>query len=120
MYTDMKLANLDKAVLTRDKVSGYLLSWSHPSGQSKARFFNRFGFRSCKWEILAKALTEHAESNEVYKVEETCFGLRYTVEGPIETPDGRAPNVRVVWFVRYDEIAPRLVTAYPCLKEKAE
>ena len=56
--------------------------------------------------------------HEVDKVEETRFGMRYTVEGAINSPDGRNPSVRAVWFVRHNETAPHLVTAYPYQEEK--
>jgi hypothetical protein len=35
------------------------------------------------------------------------------VSGALETPDGRNPLVRTVWFVGFDDLRPRLVTAYP-------
>jgi len=101
-------------MVTREKVAGYLLSWTHPSGRSKADFFYRYGFRAEQWTALARALIKHASSYDVAKVEETPFGMRYTIDGELETPDRRNPQVRVVWFVGHGETAPRLVTAYPC------
>jgi hypothetical protein len=49
----------------------------------------------------------------VTEIEGTPFGVSYAVEGPLATPDGRAPVVRVIWFISTDEVVPRLVTAYP-------
>jgi len=63
--------------------------------------------------VLANALRRHAAENEVVKTEQTPFGTRYVVEGPLSTPNGRSVNVRVVWFVEHAETIPRLVTAYP-------
>jgi hypothetical protein len=37
----------------------------------------------------------------------------YTIEGVLETPDGRNPYVRTVWTVEIGSDAPRFVTAYP-------
>jgi hypothetical protein len=34
-------------------------------------------------------------------------------DGPLPTPDGRAPIVRGVWFVESQENVPRLVTLVP-------
>ena len=110
----MKLPNVEQAVVTRKKVEGYLLSWTHPAGRSKTEFFIRFGFKTEAWKMLANALVDHAASYEVQKTEETEFGMRYIIEGAIETPDKRNPPVRVVWFVRHVEMSPHLVTAYPC------
>jgi len=58
-------------------------------------------------------LHRHAAENEVVKAEQTPFGTRYVVEGPLYTPDGGSVKVRVVWFVEHAETIPRLVTAYP-------
>jgi hypothetical protein len=43
----------------------------------------------------------------------TDYGMRYSVDGTIETPDGRSPGVRTVWQVDTGDGRPRLVTAYP-------
>jgi hypothetical protein len=91
----------------------YLLNPTHRCGASKARFFAGFGFRPNDWEALARALREHGQQQEVSTTTETGFGPRYEVDGPLDTPDGRAPRVRTVWQLDRDQVAPRLITAYP-------
>ena len=107
------IPNFETAVISDAKIRDYLLSTSHPFGRDKAAFFRQFGFSRDAWPRLALALIHHAEENEVISEEDSPFGVRYTVEGRLETPDGRNPMVRVVWFVRQGEQIPRLVTAYP-------
>jgi hypothetical protein len=109
----MKLPNADKAVVEREKVVDYLLNAAHRYGASKARFFVKFGFHAEKWEELAQALRHHGQSHEVTRARETGFGPRYEVEGKLDVPDGRSPNVRSVWQKDQGEVAPRLITAYP-------
>jgi hypothetical protein len=46
-------------------------------------------------------------------VEETPFGTSYSVEGSLSAPDGRMPQVRVIWFIETGQHLPHLVTAYP-------
>jgi hypothetical protein len=65
------------------------------------------------WEGLAAALRRHAAEHEVIAVEDTPFGTSYVVEGSLTAPDGRSPQVRVVWFIETGESIPYLVTAYP-------
>ncbi|HUT55058.1 MAG TPA: hypothetical protein VM658_16840 [bacterium] len=89
----MKLPGLDQAEVKKDKIAGYLLSPSHRTGRGKAEFFSGFGFSSERWDRLARALVTHAAVNEVATVEENQFGTRYTIEGELETPDGRRPLV---------------------------
>lgn len=96
----------------RPKVVDYLLSQSHPDGRDKAAFFTRFGFRADQWEQLADALREIAASNPAINVVESAYGTRYTVDGALQSPDGRAPSVRTVWMVEAGKL-PRLITAHP-------
>jgi hypothetical protein len=35
------------------------------------------------------------------------------IEGMLPAPDGRAPNVRVVWFIAKNAETATLATAYP-------
>jgi hypothetical protein len=108
----VKLPNVERAETPKEKITGYLLSITHRDGRHKATFFMAHGFSVEAWETLAKALREHAAENEIAKTEQTPFGTRYIVEGPLKTPDGRNPMVRAVWFVEWGETIPRLATAY--------
>ena len=109
----LKLPNAELAYVDPVKVTGYLLSFSHPRGKSKADFFSRFGFHRDRWEVLAEALRTHASRHRVADTVDTVNGIRYTVDGRLDTPDGRNPFVRVVWVVEDLSTIPRLITAYP-------
>jgi hypothetical protein len=109
----MMLPNLDRAVVSEDKITGYLLSATHRDGRHKVAFFLRFGFRPEAWEELASALLNHARAYDVVKDEASPFGVRYVIEGALPAPDGRAPLVRSVWFIDTGDDVPRFVTAYP-------
>ena len=109
----MKLPYAAKACVERKKIVEYLLSSSHPDGSAKERFFIRFGFSSEKWKIFAQALKEHSRTHDVGASIESRHGTRYSVDGRLETPDGRNPKVRTVWVLAKRSKSPRLVTAYP-------
>jgi len=109
----VRLPNSEKAGIPKRKITGYLLSATHRDGRHKATFFMRYGFSVEDWEVLAEALRRHAAENELIRTEQTPFGTRYIVEGPLQSPDGRNPYVRVVWFVERGQTIPRLATAYP-------
>lgn len=109
----MKLPHIEQAEIPDEKITGYLLSMTHRDGRHKAAFFIAHGFQAEAWEMLAQALRRHAADHEIAKTEQTPFGTRYVVEGPLQTPDGCNPMVRVVWFVERGETIPRLTTAYP-------
>ncbi len=91
----------------------YLLSSTHRAGRGKARFFSAFGFQVSAWEALAQALQQHARDNIVTLTEETPFGTRYVIEGPLIAPNGRELQIRTVWFIEEGSRAPQFVTAYP-------
>lgn len=113
----MKLPNRDQAIVPEAKITSYLLDVEHESGRGKALFFVRFGFSVAKWEVLAQALIQHADEHDIVKQEATRFGTRYVIEGILQTPSRRTPQVRTVWFIPKDKQEPRLTTAYP-LKEQ--
>ncbi|MCC6802471.1 MAG: hypothetical protein IT319_06280 [Anaerolineae bacterium] len=112
----MKLPNTESAVVAEAKIIRYLLDLTHPVGRSKAAFFLGFGFTLEAWKVMANALLQHAAEYEVVKVESTEDGDRYVIEGSIQTPDGRDPFVRSIWFVERGQRVPQFVTAYPMKK----
>ncbi len=95
------------------KVIDYLLNKEKSRG--KAAFFTVMGFEVSRWEVLAQALRTQAVSGTVSSVVESPYGTRYTVDGPIETPDRRSPmpRIRTVWVEESTFAEWRLVTAYP-------
>ena len=85
----MKLPYAAHARVDRNKIATYLLSTSHPDGGSKARYFTAFGFRANKWQIFVRALKKHGENCELRSSVESKYGTRYSLDGLLETPDGR-------------------------------
>jgi len=112
----MKLPNAETATVPEPKITRYLLNPSHPAGGSKAVFFLRFGFTAAGWQRLAWALRAHAIENEVSETEETRYGVRFVVDGPLSAPDGTVLNVRSAWFIDAGSEMPRFVTAHPLPK----
>jgi hypothetical protein len=111
--TDAKLPNVERARVPDAKITEYLLDVEHEKGRGKALFFIHFGFSMAQWKMLAQALVDHAQQNTVARQVDTRFGTRYVIEGLIQTPSGRTPRVRVVWFIPKSAQDPQLVTAYP-------
>jgi hypothetical protein len=109
----MQLPHIDEAHVAEPKISGYLLADDHPSGRSKALFFNNLGFRKDQPAVLRRAFLQHAAVNEVSSVQQTSFGAKYLIDGRISGPTGTAAVIRSVWFVEVGERGPRLITAYP-------
>lgn len=104
--------NFDEAIVDDSKLLDYLLARTHPVGREKARYFRSIGFKRQFPDGLRRALLFHARENRVVALQQTRFGAKYVIEGPLEAPSG-SYLVRTVWFVARHEAAPRLVTAYP-------
>lgn len=109
----MKLPHCEISQIKPEKITAYLLSESHPSGRHKAKFFASFGFAPNNWHQLSQALLKHAQEHNVASVESSVFGVRYVVEGTIQSPDKRNPFIRAVWFIEKNSTMPHFVTAYP-------
>jgi hypothetical protein len=108
-----KLPRARAAIVDGDKVMGYLISDTHPTGMHKARWLKGCGFSPEKPGTLVRALREHALRNEAHRMESSVFGRRYVIDGTLLTPNGGREEDRSIWFVDRGADVPRLVTLYP-------
>ena len=84
-----------------------------PITGGRPRFFLALGYNRDDWPSLAAALGRLAVATEVAKSMETAHGIKYVLDGGMETPGGKTPVVRTIWIVDRGLDRPRLVTAYP-------
>jgi len=109
----MKLPNRDKAYISPEKLTDYLLSETHPVGKSKAKFLRSVGFNESNMDVLEQCLILIAQSNEVIETTETLHGVKYVIDGEIQTPNGGTAQLRTIWIIDFVKDMPRFVTAYP-------
>lgn len=109
----MKLPNVNKAIISREKLTNYILSKSHPVGKFKARFFQKLGFNENNVHIFEKMLRKIARSQEVTAVLPTIFGTKYIIDVEIKTHKEKYMKIRSVWIIGEGENKPRFVTVYP-------
>ena len=95
----MHLPYHHQGMVSEGKIVHYLLSSTHRAGKSKAAFFAARGFRTKHWTQLAEALRHHAGAHPVTQQEETPFGTRFVIDGPLAAPDGQLLQIRSVWFI---------------------
>ncbi len=108
----MPIPDAENAIVTRDKVDGYLLNVDHPDGGSKAIWFQNLGYERENWQLLANDLLEIARTCNKYDRERSPHGVKYKASGTVSQPGHRGGHVLTVWIVEPDE-PPRLVTAFP-------
>ena len=109
----MKLPNCDHADIPSAKLVEYLLSSTHPVGKWKAKVFQRYGFHPGNAELLKRGLLTIAKTQNIRETIQGQYGLKYVVDGSLQTPLGDALNVRTIWIVEAGKRMPRFVTAYP-------
>lgn len=109
----MKLPNAKDALISRNKLTNYLLSETHPVGSSKAKFFRELGFNDNNLDMLIKSLMQIARSNEIKESRELLYGINYVIDGILDSPSGKSTKITTVWFIKRRGGNPRFVTAYP-------
>jgi hypothetical protein len=111
----MHLPNTRDAVIDPRKLTGYLLSLSHPVEKAKAKFFRSLGFDETNLAEFEQAIREVAIRHEVAEQIATAFGIKYVIVGQLENPQNREMIICTVWIVEDETQPPRFVTAYPFL-----
>lgn len=104
----MFLSELYDIEIAPAKLSEYLLNRSHPLGWSKANYFFEHAIENA--DVLQKILLDIISENKVAKTIKTEFGIKYIVEGTIES---FRIKLRTVWVVLNEENVCRFVTTYP-------
>lgn len=114
-----RVPNAEQAIIDPRKFTEYLLDQSSEQGSPKAKFLEGFGFTMERQKALRRALVLHLRTYEFAETHEREHGQVFEVVGPLSTPDGRNPYVKVVWIVRSGEERPRLVTLVPARGAKS-
>lgn len=109
----MKLPNGENALVSKEKLTDYLLSKTHPVGSSKAKFFRKLGFSESNVNRLEKLLLKIAKTNDIKNIRELDYGTNYVIEGILKTPVGKPVTIATVWFIKPEKSKPSFVTAYP-------
>ncbi|HUT09918.1 MAG TPA: hypothetical protein VMY42_05445 [Thermoguttaceae bacterium] len=109
----MPIPNAQSAFIPPEKLTQYLLNVTHPVGSPKARWFMSLGYHPDNPDQLGVDLLDIVRKSSDYVDEVTEFGVKYTVRGRLESPNGSLVHVRSVWITETATPQPRLVTAYP-------
>jgi len=111
--TLLRLPNAEKAIIEKEKLTGYILSSTHPVGRFKASIFSKLGYTAGNWEKFEQSLREFILTNDALEVEESQYGKKFVVDSLLGGPSGDSMRIVTVWVILRDESNPRFVTAYP-------
>lgn len=109
----MKVPKHKFAIISESKIQNYILSNTHPTGRTKASFFNSVGFDIDNEDFLVNELKKLIATNNFDMLIENNFGQKYIVGGSINSPTGINVEVTTVWFIEKGNTIPYFVTAYP-------
>ena len=109
----MKLPDKEKAYIPLLKIRNYLLSETHPIGKSKAKFLRSMGFNELNIDLLKQGLLAIAQIEDVKEAVSSTHGVKYVIDGLLQTPGGEAVKVRTIWIIDKGQTRPRFVTTYP-------
>ena len=108
-----RLPNRESAYVPEQKLDGYSLSENHPVGRAKALLLRGLGYDDAKVNLLERDLLAIAYEQPVAEVIVSEYGVKYVIDGIVQTPTGSALQLRTVWIIATSEERPRFVTAYP-------
>ncbi len=109
----MKLTNRENAHIPPGKITAYLLSETHSVGKSKAKLLRSMGFHEGNAVLLEKGLLTIAHSGDLIDSILSPHGVKYVIDGTLQTPDGGYIRMRTIWIIDEGGDKPRFVTAYP-------
>lgn len=109
----MKLQNKENAYIPTAKLLNYLLSETHPIGKSKARYLRSMGFNETNVNLLKERLIAIAQSENVKETIFSSHGVKYVIDGLLQTPVGISTHIRTIWVIEKGQERLRFVTAYP-------
>jgi hypothetical protein len=109
----MRTPNADHAIVDDEKILDYLLATAHPVGGSKAIFFRSIGFNERNIKLFRVQLLKIVKTCTVQEVKISPYGVKYIVDGVIESPTDQKIQVRTIWIIEEGKNIARLVTAHP-------
>jgi hypothetical protein len=108
----MRLKNAHLAIISEEKLTGYVLSTTHRDGRHKARvFLSALGLTAEDADVLCKALADAVRHEEATETGKNVIGTLYPIDFPMATASGSA-RVMSGWIIRHGEDFPRLTTCH--------
>ena len=109
----MDLPGAEHGYIPTSKLQDYILSEQHPIGRFKSKLFRAWGFHEMNLHLLKQGLLSIAQTGAVKEHTTFPFGIKYVIDGRLQTPQGRSIPLRTVWMVDKEQTRPRFLTAYP-------
>jgi len=109
----MNLPNAKNAIISEEKLAGYLLDVFHRRGGSKAKLLISLGYDPQHWQVLSDDLRRQHLTAEVIEQRETAWCTRFEIVAPLTGPTDDTVLFRTIWQIDLGTDRPRLITMYP-------
>ena len=108
----MLLPNANRAIISLEKITDYVLNFDHFEGKNKARMFaSLLELTKENADDLIKLIKEAILKAEAIKQSESEYGTKYIVDFNLSFKDKTA-LIRTAWIVDANDDIPRLITCY--------
>ena len=112
------LPNSENAIVSMEKIKGYVLNANHPKGGPKAVVFRDvLGYTEENSDALIAEIKHELPNWKAKARDATKYGQLYEVRMLLKGPTGRTATVKTGWIIDDRSEQPRLVSAY-IYKEK--
>ena len=107
------LPNYKSARVPEEKLTGYALNSSHPTGKHKAAAFEKaLGYTADNKDLLLLQVYHGLEKYRAVERSSTAYGRPFEVSMMILGANGRYAKVKTAWIIDVDADEPRLVSIY--------
>jgi hypothetical protein len=108
----MKLPNGSRAIVTDEKLLGYLLNEQHPTQAGHAELFRiLLGVGPANAEVLRTALLDAARTRDATEGTASPYGSKYEIRFDMTGPR-KTYTILSIWIIEHGKNEPRLVTAF--------
>jgi hypothetical protein len=77
----------------------------------KAKLFRSVGYNELNVSLLKEGLLSIARTEEILETQSSEHGVKYVIEGLLQTPVGGTLKIRTIWIIDKGQDRTRFVTA---------
>ena len=101
----------ENAVITREKITDYLLKWQPDNDKSK--FLARAGYSPDNWEQLLEDILTQILPVEAELMRKTAYGDLFRIRGKLLGPNGVSLRVITIWMMERASRETKFITLFP-------
>ena len=101
----------ENAIITREKITDYLLKWQPDNDKSK--FLEGAGYSSGNWERLLEDIRTQILPVEAELMRKTAYGDLFRIRGKLLGPNGVSIRVITIWMTEDASRQTKFITLFP-------